>query len=65
MCLQKVLFVLSLLFPMFSNICFLQLVRRYTGGHKGSISCLMTFMATSGEVVLHFHYSLCVSFSQL
>lgn len=29
---------------------FLQLVRRYTGGHKGSISCLMTFMASSGEV---------------
>ncbi|KAF8390819.1 hypothetical protein HHK36_023118 [Tetracentron sinense] len=32
-----------------------KLVRRYTGGHKGSISCLMTFMASSGEVVLsHF-----------
>ena len=31
---------------------FLQLVRRYTGGHKGSISCLMTFMASSGEVDL-------------
>ncbi|KAG9448062.1 hypothetical protein H6P81_014190 [Aristolochia fimbriata] len=29
-----------------------KLVRRYTGGHKGSISCLMTFMATSGEAVL-------------
>ncbi|OMO53215.1 hypothetical protein CCACVL1_28804 [Corchorus capsularis] len=27
-----------------------KLVRRYTGGHKGSISCLMTFMASSGEV---------------
>ncbi|XP_057991819.1 uncharacterized protein LOC131173458 [Hevea brasiliensis] len=27
-----------------------KLVRRYTGGHKGSISCLMTFMAASGEV---------------
>ncbi|GMP39679.1 hypothetical protein CsSME_00010415 [Camellia sinensis var. sinensis] len=26
-----------------------KLVRRYTGGHKGSISCLMTFMASSGE----------------
>ncbi|XP_077229768.1 uncharacterized protein LOC143862588 isoform X2 [Tasmannia lanceolata] len=25
------------------------LVRRYTGDHKGSISCLMTFMASSGE----------------
>ncbi|KAF2309079.1 hypothetical protein GH714_000345 [Hevea brasiliensis] len=30
------------------------LVRRYTGGHKGSIACLMTFMAASGEVVLQF-----------
>ncbi|KAL8457470.1 hypothetical protein ACS0TY_017320 [Phlomoides rotata] len=29
-----------------------KLARRYTGGHKGSISCLMTFMASSGEVVL-------------
>ncbi|KAL5989921.1 hypothetical protein ACLOJK_010816 [Asimina triloba] len=29
-----------------------QLVRRYTGGHKGSISCLMTFMAASGEALL-------------
>lgn len=28
------------------------LVRRYTGGHKGSISCLMTFMASSGEALL-------------
>ncbi|KAJ4843544.1 hypothetical protein Tsubulata_007960 [Turnera subulata] len=27
-----------------------KLVRRYTGGHKGSISCLMTFMASSGEL---------------
>ncbi|XVF69814.1 hypothetical protein PTKIN_Ptkin11bG0111600 [Pterospermum kingtungense] len=27
-------------------------VRRYTGGHKGSISCLMTFMASSGEALL-------------
>lgn len=34
------------------NTSFLQLVRRYTGGHKGSISCLMTFMASSGEVKL-------------
>ncbi|EHA8591207.1 hypothetical protein COCNU_scaffold036828G000020 [Cocos nucifera] len=25
-----------------------KLVRRYTGGHKGSISCLMTFMASTG-----------------
>lgn len=31
-------------------LSFLQLVRRYTGGHKGSISCLMNFMASSGEV---------------
>ncbi|KAF2318307.1 hypothetical protein GH714_004785 [Hevea brasiliensis] len=29
-----------------------KLVRRYTGGHKGSISCLMTFMAASGEALL-------------
>ncbi|XP_078429126.1 transducin/WD40 repeat-like superfamily protein [Wolffia australiana] len=29
-----------------------KLVRRYTGGHKGSISCLMTFMASSGETLL-------------
>lgn len=29
-----------------------KLVRRYTGGHKGSISCLMTFMASSGEALL-------------
>ncbi|XP_020098535.1 uncharacterized protein LOC109717272 isoform X1 [Ananas comosus] len=29
-----------------------KLVRRYTGGHKGSISCLMTFMASSGEAFL-------------
>ncbi|KAK6159700.1 hypothetical protein DH2020_003081 [Rehmannia glutinosa] len=29
-----------------------KLARRYTGGHKGSISCLMTFMASSGEVLL-------------
>ncbi|XP_031255041.1 uncharacterized protein LOC116113026 isoform X3 [Pistacia vera] len=29
-----------------------KLVRRYTGGHKGSIACLMTFMASSGEALL-------------
>ncbi|XP_010913344.1 uncharacterized protein [Elaeis guineensis] len=29
-----------------------KLVRRYTGGHKGSISCLMTFMASTGEAFL-------------
>ncbi|KAI3996980.1 hypothetical protein MKX01_021256 [Papaver californicum] len=29
-----------------------KLVRRYTGGHKGSISCLMTFMTPSGEALL-------------
>ncbi|XP_054811756.1 uncharacterized protein LOC129312972 [Prosopis cineraria] len=29
-----------------------KLVRRYTGGHKGSISCLMSFMAASGEGLL-------------
>jgi hypothetical protein len=29
---------------------FVQLVRRYVGGHKGPISCLMTFLASSGEV---------------
>ncbi|CAN6477268.1 unnamed protein product [Victoria cruziana] len=29
-----------------------KLVRRYTGGHKGSISCLMTFFASSGEALL-------------
>ncbi|PON75142.1 Guanine nucleotide-binding protein, beta subunit [Parasponia andersonii] len=29
-----------------------KIVRRYTGGHKGSISCLMTFMASSGEALL-------------
>lgn len=29
-----------------------KLVRRYTGGHKGSISCLMTFIASSGEALL-------------
>ncbi|ONK69912.1 uncharacterized protein A4U43_C05F28140 [Asparagus officinalis] len=29
-----------------------KLVRRYTGGHKGSISCLKTFMSSSGEALL-------------
>ncbi|XP_057500267.1 uncharacterized protein LOC130784415 [Actinidia eriantha] len=29
-----------------------RLVRRYTGGHKGSIYCLMNFMASSGEALL-------------
>ncbi|XP_043711083.1 uncharacterized protein LOC122659984 [Telopea speciosissima] len=29
-----------------------KLVRRYTGGHKGSIYCVMTFMASSGEAFL-------------
>ncbi|XP_038688896.1 uncharacterized protein LOC119988064 isoform X2 [Tripterygium wilfordii] len=29
-----------------------KLTRRYTGGHKGSISCLVTFMASSGEALL-------------
>ncbi|KAL8061360.1 hypothetical protein ABFX02_02G081700 [Erythranthe guttata] len=29
-----------------------KLARRYTGGHKGSISCLMTFVASSGEALL-------------
>ncbi|VAH62153.1 unnamed protein product [Triticum turgidum subsp. durum] len=29
-----------------------KLVRRYTGGHKGAISCLMTFMSAAGEVHL-------------
>ncbi|CAL1414131.1 unnamed protein product [Linum trigynum] len=29
-----------------------KLVRRYTGGHKGAIACLMTFMASSGEALL-------------
>ncbi|KAF1892265.1 hypothetical protein Lal_00036627, partial [Lupinus albus] len=29
-----------------------KLVRRYSGGHKGSISCLMSFMASSGESLL-------------
>ncbi|XP_015057542.1 uncharacterized protein LOC107003769 isoform X3 [Solanum pennellii] len=28
------------------------LARRYTGGHKGAISCLMNFMAASGESLL-------------
>lgn len=38
----------------------LQLVRRYTGGHKGSISCLMTFMASSGEVMFSFSSFHCI-----
>ncbi|EPS66148.1 hypothetical protein M569_08629, partial [Genlisea aurea] len=29
-----------------------KLARRYTGGHKGAVSCLMTFMASSGEALL-------------
>ncbi|XP_042384121.1 uncharacterized protein LOC121976139 isoform X2 [Zingiber officinale] len=29
-----------------------KLVRRYTGGHKGSITCLMTFMTSNGEAFL-------------
>ncbi|XP_024162674.1 uncharacterized protein LOC112169847 [Rosa chinensis] len=29
-----------------------KLVRRYTGGHKGSIACLMTFVSSSGEALL-------------
>ncbi|GMH01420.1 hypothetical protein Nepgr_003259 [Nepenthes gracilis] len=29
-----------------------KLARRYTGGHKGSISCLMSFMASSDEALL-------------
>ncbi|XP_010454796.1 PREDICTED: uncharacterized protein LOC104736495 [Camelina sativa] len=29
-----------------------KLARRYTGGHKGSIHCLMNFMASSGEALL-------------
>ncbi|EOA19694.1 hypothetical protein CARUB_v10003471mg [Capsella rubella] len=29
-----------------------KLARRYTGGHKGSIYCLMNFMASSGEALL-------------
>ncbi|KAL3538413.1 hypothetical protein ACH5RR_001779 [Cinchona calisaya] len=29
-----------------------KLARRYTGGHKGSIACLMNFMASSGEALL-------------
>nr|GMD88504.1 transducin/WD40 repeat-like superfamily protein [Ipomoea batatas] len=28
-----------------------KLARRYTGGHKGAISCLMTFLSASGEVL--------------
>ncbi|KAF6135206.1 hypothetical protein GIB67_035277 [Kingdonia uniflora] len=29
-----------------------KLVRRYTGGHKGTISCLMTFLTSFGEALL-------------
>ncbi|KAK2398185.1 Transducin/WD40 repeat superfamily protein [Trifolium repens] len=29
-----------------------KLARRYTGGHKGTISCLRSFMAASGEALL-------------
>ncbi|XP_051147314.1 uncharacterized protein LOC127262598 [Andrographis paniculata] len=29
-----------------------RLYRRYTGGHKGSVACLMTFMAATGEALL-------------
>nr|GMD87232.1 G-protein beta subunit-like protein (contains WD40 repeats) [Ipomoea batatas] len=29
-----------------------KLARRYTGGHKGAISCLMTFLSASGEGLL-------------
>ncbi|RLM91245.1 uncharacterized protein C2845_PM08G20680 [Panicum miliaceum] len=29
-----------------------KLVRRYTGGHKGAIACLMTYMSAGGEVHL-------------
>ena len=31
-----------------------QLVRRYISGHKGPVSCLLTFLASSGEVLLAF-----------
>ena len=50
------LFLLTSLLQLYSMMVLvsLQLVRRYTGGHKGSISCLMTFMASSGEVVFYF-----------
>ncbi|RAL44247.1 hypothetical protein DM860_015607 [Cuscuta australis] len=29
-----------------------KIARRYTGGHKGAISCMMTFVAASGEALL-------------
>lgn len=29
-----------------------QIVRKYVGGHKGSVSCLMTFVSSSGETLL-------------
>jgi hypothetical protein len=40
----------SLLCSLNEAVLSLQLVRRYTGGHKGSIACLMTFMSAAGEV---------------
>lgn len=40
-----------------------QLVRRYISGHKGPVSCLLTFLASSGEVLLAFpHYFLLMLF---
>jgi hypothetical protein len=45
---------------------FVQLVRRYVGGHKGPISCLMTFLASSGEVLkISSPYMLAMSASAL
>lgn len=36
-----------------------QLVRRYISGHKGPVSCLLTFLASSSEVLVAFpHYFL-------
>ncbi|CAM8905406.1 unnamed protein product [Rhodiola kirilowii] len=29
-----------------------KLIRRYTGGHKGAVACLMTFMSSTGEALL-------------
>lgn len=43
-------FMIIMIFTSVVIFASLQLVRRYTGGHKGSIACLMTFMASSGEV---------------
>ncbi|KAJ0093535.1 hypothetical protein Patl1_27161 [Pistacia atlantica] len=45
-------FMLIMIFTSVVIFASLQLVRRYTGGHKGSIACLMTFMASSGEALL-------------